>query len=394
MSWRSTARRPKDGLRLFLGMGLGLVLHGLALLVWLLLPPSPRVERRPPPQTPAPAFAMRPLSDSQWQKNRGPARPAPPPKPIPLTPTPPPKGQVVAVQPGNREESPDAKYLAETSNTVKRETRARETTPHYRNAMPRETSPNPRTGEGQTGSPLAGLGGRGNATTPPAQRRGTFEVPDSPQRDRLAMRAPRTEGLGPSLPNRAESEAVRGNSKRLRIEPGNPEGADSEASEGRAGTRGPLQLMPSQAVLDQITGAAANDRLENIEEGEGTFLNTKEWRYASFFNRVKQSVGIHWNPGVPLRQRDPTGDIYSGKDRYTLLTVTLDDKGSLRDIAVEKSSGLEFLDAEAIAAFHRAQPFPNPPPGLLDGDARVRFSFGFFLELGAGPRLRLFRQPY
>ena len=30
--------------------------------------------------------------------------------------------------------------------------------------------------------------------------------------------------------------------------------------------------------------------------------------------------------------------------------------------------------------------------GLLDSDATVRFSFGFFLEMGGGPRMRLFRQ--
>ncbi len=64
----------------------------------------------------------------------------------------------------------------------------------------------------------------------------------------------------------------------------------------------------------------------------------------------------------------------------------------MKDIFVDKSSGLDFLDLEAIKSFERAQPFPNPPPGLLATDSTVRFQFGFFLEMGGRPRMRLFRQ--
>ena len=64
--------------------------------------------------------------------------------------------------------------------------------------------------------------------------------------------------------------------------------------------------MPSSAALDKIIGAAPNDHLD-VDQGEGTFLNTREWKYATFFNRVKQAVGRNWDPNEPLRQRDPTG---------------------------------------------------------------------------------------
>jgi TonB family protein len=206
------------------------------------------------------------------------------------------------------------------------------------------------------------------------------------------MRERSPDGVGVPLPNRTETEEVRGNSDRLRVVPGGVDGAE-EASQGRTGTPGVANLLPSQAVLDKITGAAANDvsKLDNVEEGDGTYLNTKEWKYASFFNRVKQSVGMHWNPGAQLRLRDPTGNIYGGRDRYTVLAVTLNDRGQVREIYVEKSCGLDFLDLEAIQSFERAQPFPNPPPGLVQGDSAVHFSFGFFLEMSGSPRMRLFR---
>src|SRR5918912_1221121 len=96
-------------------------------------------------------------------------------------------------------------------------------------------------------------------------------------------------------------------------------GIGEDVSQGRAGQRGVANLRPSPAVLDKITGAAANDHLADVDEGEGTYLNTKEWKYASFFNRVKQSVGMHWNPGDLLRKRDPTGNMFGGRDRYTMV---------------------------------------------------------------------------
>ena len=52
---------------------------------------------------------------------------------------------------------------------------------------------------------------------------------------------------------------------------------------------------------------------------------------------------------------------------------------------------VDFLDLEAIKAFERAQPFPNPPPAILAMDQTVRFQFGFFLELSGRPGMRLFR---
>lgn len=198
------------------------------------------------------------------------------------------------------------------------------------------------------------------------------------------------DGPGLAVSNRTEKEEIKGNSKRLNLQQGAP-GEGEVASAGRAGAPGTLNLMPSSAVLDKVSGAAANDHLQDVAEGEGTFLNTREWKYASFFNRVKQSVGQQWQPGNVLRQRDPTGNVYGGRDRNTVLTVTLDQTGRLKDAFVEKSCGLDFLDLEAVKAFERAQPFPNPPPGLLATDQTIRFQFGFYLELTGRPGMRLFR---
>lgn len=369
-------------------------------LVHIIVPPP---KQAPPPR----AVTLRPLSPSQWARNRGERtkrevdgptlaqRESDAPKLEQKKPEPIPKGQVVDVAPGNGEEAPDAQYLAESANRVAIETRAKEQTAFYRNAMPRRTSTVPQKGGGSDQADrtqIAGNEGLGNDDRPlreQAPSKSVLELPSIKGRQEVKMRMEQATGPGAAVANRSESAEVIGNSDRLRISAGSAQ-EEQEGSQGKSGRTGVANLMPSSSVLDKITGAAANDHLEEVE-GAGTYLNTKEWRYSSFFNRVKQSVGMHWNPGRELRQRDPTGNIYGGRDRHTVLSVTLSDEGMVKDVYVEKSCGLDFLDLEAINSFERAQPFPNPPPGLVAADSTVHFSFGFFLELGGGPRIRLFR---
>lgn len=372
-----------------------------------------KLQDRPVTKAVARPVVLRPITNQQWAQNRGEQRPqddrqqlskaAPAPAEVKKKeekkeekkPEQRPEGQVVAVSPGNNKEDPNAKYLAESANKVEKETRAKDTTAFYRNAMPQRTVQKKQEGEGQDQADAVSLGGnRGKGQddrpTREAERKAVLEIASQKERTELAMREPSREGEGPALANRDESAELKGNSARNKIQQGG-EAGELEASLGRLGEPGKPTLLPSPGVVDKIVGAAANDHLKDVEEGDGTYLNTREWKYASFFNRVKQSVGQHWNPSAQLRLRDPTGVIYGGKDRYTVLNVTLNDRGMVKDIYVEKSSGIDFLDLEAVHSFERAQPFVNPPPGLFDGDSQVKFSFGFMIDMGGGPRMRLFR---
>ncbi|SEU31816.1 TonB family C-terminal domain-containing protein [Myxococcus fulvus] len=386
---------------------LALLVHGGYLAVVLFtgtLPVTPREKKavtRPPT-----SVAVRPMTESQWAKNRGQANTKTQPnlssrprveekKPEEKKPETRPQGQVVDLAPGNEQEAPDAKYLAEHNNRVDKETRAREQTPFYRNAMPQRTAPQKQDGADvePTAPRIAGNNGMGNDDRPLAEggQKFAFEIPDVHKKNEVKVKSDPTSPGGVAVNNQTESDELTGNSKRLRIQPGT--GGEEEGSAGRVGSPGIAALMPSRTAMDKVLGAAPNDHLKDVDEGDGTLLNSREWKYASFFNRVKQSVGMHWNPNESLRRRDPTGRTYTGRDRHTLLEITLDEKGRITDIQVQKSSGLDFLDMEAVSSFQRAQPFPNPPPGLLGDDSRVRFEFGFFLEMGGGPRMRLFRQP-
>ena len=115
---------------------------------------------------------------------------------------------------------------------------------------------------------------------------------------------------------------------------------------------------------------------------------TSEWKYAPFFDQVKRAVGRTWDPNALLREHDPTGKIYGGRDRYTILEVTLGSDGLLKDIQVHRSSGVDFLDEAAIVSFRRAEPFPYPPSGLFGSNGTVTFPFGLDLEAGRAPVIR------
>jgi TonB family protein len=192
-------------------------------------------------------------------------------------------------------------------------------------------------------------------------------IPDQRQNFQLQLQ------LDPDgkLRNQAQNSGTKGNSDRLEIGKLN---SNSQKSL-------PSSLMPQLGVLARINGAPANDYLEKVEEGEGTFLNAKEFKYASFFNRLKQGVSQYWRPMDEFLRRDPTGNIYGNKTRVTILSVTLRADGHLKQLAVAQSSGLDFLDHEAELAFQKAEPFLNPPKGLVNAQGDIHFPFGFYLQL-------------
>ncbi len=136
--------------------------------------------------------------------------------------------------------------------------------------------------------------------------------------------------------------------------------------------------------LQAATGSmATDDYLKDVKPGDKTLINADKYKFSDFFYRVKDGVRRKWHPNALYRRRDPTGKLFGVKDRHTVLRVTLDARGRLEKLVTRKHSGLDFMDAEARGAFRRAQPFPNPPNGLLRG-GKVRFDFGFYFEISSG----------
>ncbi|HEX2660117.1 MAG TPA: hypothetical protein VHU40_17665, partial [Polyangia bacterium] len=81
-------------------------------------------------------------------------------------------------------------------------------------------------------------------------------------------------------------------------------------SEGASTPGRKLSLMPSSAQLARAIGTGTEDALKDVDDGEETALNSKKWKFSSFFNRVKHQVQEHWHPDEVYSRRDPSRSIY------------------------------------------------------------------------------------
>ena len=97
-------------------------------------------------------------------------------------------------------------------------------------------------------------------------------------------------------------------------------------------------------------------------------------------------MGRGWTQKVQdaATSRDPSGQVYSYKDRRTVVEFTLDRAGEIRDVKVASSCGVPYLDSVAVEAFKVVQRFPNPPPGLVGEAGEVRLPFAFTLLAATG----------
>jgi len=287
-----------------------------------------------------------------------------------------PPGQVVDVPAPREEKRPDdARFASEHDTSVTRETRK------YGRFDPEAR--------------------QGDAAGTESESKPSRPAPAAPVPPQLAMREPRpVPGRADSTPMGHARPAPAGSENGVTDqEAPDPDGTfqrlgklqmQQPGSQGQPGGR--LSLMPSAEQLARAIGSGTQDALKDIDEGDETALNSKKWRFASFFNRVKHQVQEHWHPDEVYRRRDPNGQIYGRTSRLTIVRVQLKPNGRLANVALESPSGLEFLDDEALQAFRAAQPFPNPPRQLVDAtDGLINFQFGFLFELSGVSKPLLFK---
>jgi TonB family protein len=115
------------------------------------------------------------------------------------------------------------------------------------------------------------------------------------------------------------------------------------------------------------------------EEGDETWLSSREFRFATFLNQMRRAIGEVWYPSVEaaIRERDPEGTGFFYRERTVVLYLTLGTSGELRRLSVAESSQIPFVDEVAVEAVRKAQPFSNPPRAMFgpEGEARVPFAF-------------------
>jgi len=311
-----------------------------------------------------------------------------------------PPGQVVDIAKPIVEERPDkANFVAEHDSKVDRETKGP-------------------AGRDQAGAPTQAEPPPGLPTqTPPQQA-----APAQPDRRAarpgrpgpLAMRelAPKPEKREEGPAPTPDGELERAGSQPLRrphlepspVAPGEmgqlgTQGEASSAKRPSTETAPPglpttkPNLAATREMLDRAIGKGTGsmDYLKDVDDGESTALNAKKWKHAPFFNRVKRAVAAAWHPDVVYVRHDPNGNVYGVKDRVTVLRVHLQPDGKLASWTVMQSSGVDFLDDEAVDAFRRAAPFPNPPRDLVETDGQIHFNFAFIFELSGRNSVKVFK---
>jgi TonB family protein len=321
------------------------------------------------------------------------------------------KGQVVETEANRKKPPKDAKYLAKEDNRVERETIARpELRDDSRERVTNELQDAASKGGKKRGVPVPGLESSGGAKEEREGPQGKGEA-EQPGQFRLQMpKLARRQGVDldiaklPELApnrvwNRESIDAVPGQSDDFQIG-GDPRARGGKAGGRRRGKDGEASglpsledLRPTLGTVARISGSPSDDYVENVPEGDGTFLNTRAFKYATFFYQVRDSVGAYWKSDVreAMRRRDPTGDVYGPGNLKTLLFVRHDDSGDLSEVRVEESSGYDFLDDVAVRAFEQAKSFPNPPAGIIDENGFIAFRFSFVLFTGRRGPLNIFR---
>lgn len=120
------------------------------------------------------------------------------------------------------------------------------------------------------------------------------------------------------------------------------------------GRPGAPNLNLSDEDADRIARASLEKDLKREEAGEAISLDTRDFRFASYFAHIKERIQNHWS--WPREARD-----YAGK---LVLRFILSEDGKLRKVELLSSSGYRILDDEAMSAVAKAAPFKPFPPGL------------------------------
>ena len=115
----------------------------------------------------------------------------------------------------------------------------------------------------------------------------------------------------------------------------------------------------------------------DVKQKEDTVdLNTTEFKYLSYFLKLKRQIEAVWNYPELSRIRGEQGELF--------MVFTIRRDGYLEDINLIDSSGFSRLDDEALRAVRAASPFsPFPQSWELDRlniRAIFRYSFGWTIQ--------------
>lgn len=121
--------------------------------------------------------------------------------------------------------------------------------------------------------------------------------------------------------------------------------------------------------------------IQGMKEGEVSALNTKEFVFFSYYDRVRKQLDQAWQPILRsnIQRIFRSGrKLASHSDYITRTLVTLNKRGEIVKVQLLEESGARDLDSAAVDALNKAGPYPNPPKGLIEaasGEVQIRWDF-------------------
>lgn len=134
------------------------------------------------------------------------------------------------------------------------------------------------------------------------------------------------------------------------------------------------QLRPNLSALDQIVNGSQGSRnrikeRKGVEIGDTVWLNLQQNLLASFFRRFHDKIELVWNY--------PSEAALNGIEGTLELLIIVNPKGELIDVDLQKSSGSDLLDFEAIQAVYRAAPFGPLTKHYPHEKLKIRANFSY-----------------
>jgi len=136
-------------------------------------------------------------------------------------------------------------------------------------------------------------------------------------------------------------------------------------------------------VTQQQAASQSDDYLKDVSAGMQTMLNTQEFAYYNYYQKIKDKVKEHWVPLVGNRVRlkmNQVRGVASTGEHVTRILIIIDKSGDLSKVDIVGGSGIPDADNAAIEAFKKASPFGTPPKGLINTAGEVRMRWDLVLE--------------
>lgn len=151
---------------------------------------------------------------------------------------------------------------------------------------------------------------------------------------------------------------------------------------GRFGAPGTGELALFGSGLMRL-GGSPDVIADGVPRANETILNTDRYVYASFINRIVDSIYQPWVDEVQsARERlEASGQALESDLYVTRVAALIDAQGNVVGVQIVKSCGVEQLDDAPRRAFWKVAAFPHPPPAFFLEVETVRFQYEFHITL-------------